>query len=136
MAKAYLVGAGIASLSAAALLIREGGFAGADITILEAQNRTGGSLDAEGDPEAGYTMRGGRMFELHFECTYDLLRSVPSLDSPDISVTQDTFAFHEDFAWNDKARLGGGGGAPRGPPARRVGGGAPPAAGGGGRPPP
>ncbi|MFD9261267.1 oleate hydratase [Streptomyces sp. NPDC059538] len=105
MAKAYLVGAGIASLSAAALLIREGGYAGADIRILEAQNRTGGSLDAEGDPEAGYTMRGGRMFELHFECTYDLLRSVPSLDSPDISVTQDTFAFHEDFAWNDKARL-------------------------------
>ncbi|GGZ04430.1 hypothetical protein GCM10010343_33010 [Streptomyces avidinii] len=72
VAKACLVAAGIASLSAAALLIREGGFAGADITILEARNRTGGNLDAEGDPDAGYTMRGGRMFELHFECTYDL----------------------------------------------------------------
>ncbi|MFF3209131.1 oleate hydratase [Streptomyces sp. NPDC002886] len=105
MAKAYLVGAGIASLSAAALLIREGGFAGSDITILEAQGRTGGSLDATGDPENGYTMRGGRMFELHFECTYDLLRSIPSLDAPGTSVTEDTFAFHEDFAWNDKARL-------------------------------
>ncbi|MDD9380875.1 oleate hydratase [Streptomyces sp. ZAF1911] len=105
MAKAYLVGAGIASLSAAALLIREGGFAGPDITILEAQDRTGGSLDAAGDPENGYTMRGGRMFELHFECTYDLLRSIPSLDAPGTSVTEDTFAFHEDFAWNDKARL-------------------------------
>ncbi|MGW8778432.1 oleate hydratase [Streptomyces sp. NPDC055796] len=105
MAKAYLVGAGIASLSAAALLIREGGFAGGDITVLEAGNRTGGSLDAAGDPETGYTMRGGRMFELHFECTYDLLRSIPSLEGPDVSVTEDTFAFHEDFAWNDKARL-------------------------------
>ncbi|MFF0214300.1 oleate hydratase [Streptomyces vinaceus] len=105
MAKAYLVGAGIASLSAAALLIREGRFAGADITVLEAQDRTGGSLDAAGDPESGYTMRGGRMFELHFECTYDLLSSIPSLDSPGTSVTDDTFAFHEDFAWNDKARL-------------------------------
>ncbi|MFJ7207152.1 oleate hydratase [Streptomyces sp. NPDC098789] len=105
MAKAYLVGAGIASLSAAALLIREGGFEGADITILEAQGRTGGSLDAAGDPDTGYTMRGGRMFELHFECTYDLLASIPSLDAPDTSVTEDTFAFHEDFAWNDKARL-------------------------------
>lgn len=114
MAKAYLVGAGIASLSAAALLIREGRFAGADITILEAQDRTGGSLDAAGDPDIGYTMRGGRMFELYFECAYDLLNSIPSLDSPDspgnakgaaTSVTEDTFAFHEDFAWNDKARL-------------------------------
>jgi oleate hydratase len=105
MAKAYLVGAGIASLSAAALLIREGKFAGQDIVILEAQDRTGGSLDAAGSPETGYTMRGGRMFELHFECTYDLLSSIPSLDDPARSVTEDTFAFHEDFAWNDKARL-------------------------------
>lgn len=105
MAKAYLVGAGIASLSAAALLIREGKFAGQDIVILEAQDRAGGSLDAAGSPEAGYTMRGGRMFELHFECTYDLLSSIPSLDNPAVSVTADTFAFHEDFAWNDKARL-------------------------------
>ncbi|MER6779042.1 MULTISPECIES: oleate hydratase [unclassified Streptomyces] len=54
MAKAHLVGAGIASLSAAALLIREGGFSGGDITVLEAQDRTGGSLDAAGDPETGY----------------------------------------------------------------------------------
>jgi oleate hydratase len=105
MAKAFLVGAGIASLSAAALLIREGRFAGRDITILEAQDRTGGSLDAAGSPEIGYTMRGGRMFELHFACTYDLLSSIPSLDNPAVSVTADTFAFHEDFAWNDKARL-------------------------------
>ncbi len=73
--------------------------------MLEAQDRTGGSLDAAGSPEIGYTMRGGRMFELHFECTYDLLSSIPSLDNPAVSVTADTFAFHEDFAWNDKARL-------------------------------
>ena len=112
MAKAYLVGAGIASLSAAALLIREGKFAGPDITVLEAQDRTGGSLDAAGSPEDGYTMRGGRMFELHFECTYDLLSSIPSLDNPAKSVTEDTFAFHEDFAWNDKARLIGSAGEP------------------------
>ncbi|MFD9358927.1 oleate hydratase [Streptomyces sp. NPDC060031] len=59
MAEACLVGAGIASLSAAALLIREGQFAGGDITILEARDRTGGSLDAAGGPDTGYTMRGG-----------------------------------------------------------------------------
>ncbi|MCX5559568.1 oleate hydratase [Streptomyces sp. NBC_00038] len=105
VAKAYLVGSGIASLSAAAFLIREGGFAGDDIVILEEQHREGGSLDAAGSPETGYTMRGGRMFEVHFDCTYDLLSSIPSLDDPAKSVTEDTFAFHEDFAWDDHARL-------------------------------
>ncbi|MFI1224472.1 MULTISPECIES: oleate hydratase [unclassified Streptomyces] len=105
MAKAYLVGSGIASLAAAAFLIREGGFAGRDIVILEEQDREGGSLDAAGTPETGYTMRGGRMFEIHFDCTYDLLSSIPSLDDPSKSVTEDTFAFHEDFAWDDHARL-------------------------------
>ncbi|MFI0976257.1 oleate hydratase [Streptomyces sp. NPDC021093] len=105
MAKAFLVGSGIASLSAAALLIREAGFSGEDIVVLEEQDREGGSLDAAGSPETGYTMRGGRMFELHFECTYDLLSSIPSLDDPTKSVTEDTFAFHDDFAWNDHARL-------------------------------
>ncbi|MBS2537802.1 oleate hydratase [Catenulispora sp. NF23] len=105
MAKAYLVGSGIASLSAAAFLIRDGGFAGADIVILDEQERVGGSLDAAGSPETGYTMRGGRMFELHFQCTYDLLASIPSLDDPAKSVTEDTFEFHDDFAWDDHARL-------------------------------
>ncbi|WP_392900081.1 oleate hydratase [Streptomyces sp. LN699] len=105
MAKAYLVGSGVASLSAATFLIREGKFAGADIVILEEQDRDGGSLDAAGSPETGYTMRGGRMFEIHFECTYDLLGSIPSLDDPSKSVTEDTFSFHEDFAWDDHARL-------------------------------
>ena len=105
MAKAYLVGAGIASLSAAAFLIRDGGFAGSDIHIFEEQDRKGGSLDAAGTPDAGYTMRGGRMFELQFRCTYDLLSSIPSLDDPTKSVTQDTFEFHEEFGWNDQTRL-------------------------------
>ncbi|MFC1413006.1 oleate hydratase [Streptacidiphilus sp. N1-12] len=105
MAKAYLVGSGIASLSAAAFLIREGRFEGRDIVILEEQDREGGSLDAAGSPETGYTMRGGRMFEVHFDCTYDLLSSIPSLDDPSKSVTEDTFAFHDDFAWDDHARL-------------------------------
>ncbi|MFF3975664.1 oleate hydratase [Streptomyces sp. NPDC001828] len=105
MAKAYLVGSGIAGLAAAAFLIRDGGFAGPDIVLLEEQDREGGSLDAAGSPETGYTMRGGRMFEVHFDCTYDLLSSVPSLDDPAKSVTEDTFAFHDDFAWDDHARL-------------------------------
>ena len=105
MAKAYLVGSGIAALSAAAFLIRDGGFAGRDIHLFEEQEQTGGSLDAGGNAVSGYTMRGGRMFEAQFGCTYDLLSSIPSIDDPATSVTQDTFEAHDAFAWDDASRL-------------------------------
>jgi oleate hydratase len=59
----YLVGAGIASLAAAAFLIRDGDIPGQNIKILEESAKIGGSLDAAGTPEGGYTMRGGRMIE-------------------------------------------------------------------------
>ncbi|MCW2873154.1 MAG: oleate hydratase [Streptomyces oryziradicis] len=38
-------------------------------------------------------MRGGRMFELQFRCTYDLLSSIPSLVDPSKSVTEDDVVF-------------------------------------------
>ncbi|PKV90081.1 oleate hydratase [Streptomyces sp. TLI_146] len=105
MAKAYLVGSGIAALAAATFLIRDGGFEGADIHLFEEQRNIGGSLDAGGTADAGYTMRGGRMFEAEFRCTYDLLSGIPTLDDPAVSVTQEILAGHEDFAWDDIARL-------------------------------
>ncbi|WP_308280529.1 oleate hydratase [Streptomyces lincolnensis] len=105
MAKAYLVGSGMAALSAAAFLIRDGGFDGTDIHLFEEQERIGGSLDAGGTPETGYTMRGGRMFEAEYRCTYDLLSEIPSLDDPSVSVTQEILDGHEAFAWDDISRL-------------------------------
>ncbi|MEU6148204.1 oleate hydratase [Streptomyces sp. NPDC047081] len=105
MAKAYLVGSGIAALAAAAFLIRDGGFDGADIHLFEEQRDVGGSLDAGGTPETGYSMRGGRMFEAEFRCTYDLLSGIPTLDDPAVSVTEEILAGHEEFAWDDVARL-------------------------------
>jgi len=53
-AKAYIVGAGIASLSAAVLLIRDGGFRGSNIRIMEELEVAGGALDGSGDPVKGY----------------------------------------------------------------------------------
>jgi|ERR1700722_4821413 len=44
----YLVGGGIASLAAAAFLIRDGNIKGHNINILEESARIGGSLDAAG----------------------------------------------------------------------------------------
>ena len=59
--RAYLVGGGIASLAAAAFLIRDGDIPGHRITIFEETDKLGGSLDASGSPQAGYVLRGGRM---------------------------------------------------------------------------
>ncbi|MDN3029213.1 oleate hydratase [Streptomyces sp. S.PB5] len=105
MAQAYLVGSGIAALAAAAFLIRDGGFDGADIHLFEEQRTIGGSLDADGSAEAGYSMRGMRMFEAEFRCTYDLLSGIPTLDDPSVTVTQEILAGQEEFAWDDVARL-------------------------------
>jgi oleate hydratase len=74
----YLVGAGVASLAAAAFLIRDADISGQNITILEESAKIGGSLDAAGTPTDGYTMRGGRMIESKYLCTFDLFSSIPT----------------------------------------------------------
>ena len=103
--KAHLVGSGIANLAAAAYLIKDGGFSGANITIYEEERLPGGALDAAGTPEKGYFMRGERMFEANYVCMYDLLSFIPSLDDPTKSIKQDTLEFTAAYAWNNKARL-------------------------------
>lgn len=107
--KAYLVGSGIASLSAACYLVKEGGLEGKNITIFEQDEKYGGSLDAGGNPTEGYSMRGGRMFEEKFNCTYDLLSFIPSISDPERSAKDELMEFHQEFFWNDKARLVAGG---------------------------
>ncbi|WP_426212235.1 oleate hydratase [Massilia sp. TWP1-3-3] len=104
--KAYLVGAGIGSLSAAAFMIRDGGIPGANITIFEAMPLPGGSLDGGGDDRAGYTLRGGRMLTTdNYECTWDLFKSIPSLQHPGQSVFDETIAFNLENIPESKARL-------------------------------
>lgn len=84
--KAYLIGGGIASLSAAAYMIHEGHMDGKNITILEETNILGGAMDGAGDAEKGYSARGGRELEEHYECTWDLFSFIPSLNDPNRSV--------------------------------------------------
>jgi oleate hydratase len=103
--KAYIVGAGVAGLAAAVYLIREGGVRGADITILTRDPVTGGALDGSGSAEEGYLIRGGRMFEAHFVCTWDLLSQVPSLREPGKSVTEEVFDFNRGVVTGSNARL-------------------------------
>jgi oleate hydratase len=103
--KAYLVGGGIAGLAAAAYLIKDGGLLGANITVYEEGGVMGGCLDAAGAAEKGYSMRGERMFEPNYVCTYDLLSFIPSLDDPAKSIKEDIFEFVDQYHWNNKARL-------------------------------
>ena len=100
----YLVGAGIASLAAAAFLIRDGDIAGHNITILEESARLGGSLDAAGTPADGYIMRGGRMLESKYLCTFDLFSSIPTLDESR-TVTEEIFEFNRMIKTSNKSRL-------------------------------
>jgi oleate hydratase len=71
------VGAGLASLSGATFLIRDGQMPGEKITILERLKLPGGALDGIKEPEKGFVIRGGREMEDHFECLWDLFRSTP-----------------------------------------------------------
>ena len=103
-AATYLVGGGIASLAAAVFLIRDGDVKGHTITILEESSRIGGSLDAAGNATDGYVMRGGRMIESKYLCTYDLFSSIPTLDGTK-TVTQEIFDWNETMKTSSKSRL-------------------------------
>jgi len=102
--KAYLVGGGIASLAAAVYLIRDGHVPGPNVYILS-EEALGGSLDANGSSEQGYSMRGSRMFGSAYVLTYELLSQIPSLDDPDKSVLEDTMEFWASQPWDAGARL-------------------------------
>ncbi len=92
---AWFVGSGLAALAGAAFLIRDGQMPGKQITILEQQHLPGGALDGIKEPEKGFVIRGGREMEEHFECLWDLYRSIPSLEIEGASVL-------DEFYWLDK----------------------------------
>lgn len=88
---AYLVGSGLGSLAAAAFLIRDGRMKGEHIHILEALKVPGGSCDGIKDPTKGFVMRGGREMDNHFECLWDLFRSIPSIETEGVSVLDEYY---------------------------------------------
>lgn len=92
---AYLIGSGLAGLAAAVFLIRDGKMRGNKIHIFEELAVPGGSMDGIYNPERGYIIRGGREMEAHFETLWDLFRSIPSLENPDVSVL-------DEFYWLNK----------------------------------
>lgn len=93
--RAHIVGGGIAGLAAAAFLATDGHMPGANITIYEAQPVLGGSMDAAGDPRLRYTCRGERELEAWMECLWYLCGKVPSLQTPGLTVLDETHRANE-----------------------------------------
>ena len=103
-ARFYLVGGGIAAMSAAAFMIRDGDVIGRNITLFEKLETLGGSLDGGGSAQEGYVLRGGRMFESKYVCTLELFASIPTLDGK-TTVTLETLAWNERMHTSAKSRL-------------------------------
>ncbi len=93
---AWFVGSGLAALSGAAFLIRDGQMPGNRITILEQHQLPGGALDGIKEPKAGFVIRGGREMESNFECLWDLYRSIPSLEIDGASVLDEFYWLNKD----------------------------------------
>lgn len=94
--QAWLVGGGLASLAAAAFLIRDAQMDGSRIHILESSDLPGGACDGLLRPDVGFVIRGGREMENHYECLWDLFRSVPSLEVEDASVLDEFYWLNHD----------------------------------------
>ena len=88
---AYIVGSGLAALAAACFLVRDGQMKGSHIHILEKDSIPGGACDGYLYEGLGYVMRGGREMDNHFECMWDLFRSIPSIETEGVSVLDEYY---------------------------------------------
>lgn len=102
----YFIGGGLGSLTGAAYLLRDCGFDGKNIHIIEALPVAGGSNDACGDAQHGWIQRGERMLNRQtYENFWDIMGSVPSLEREGMSVTEELFDFSEKNPCFAKARF-------------------------------
>ena len=93
---AYIVGSGLAALTAACYLVRDGQMKGEHVHILEKEQLAGGACDGWKFENVGYVMRGGREMDNHFEVMWDLFRSIPSIETEGVSVL-------DEYYWLNKA---------------------------------
>ena len=93
---AYIIGSGLAALTAACYLVRDGQMKGERIHILEKDKVAGGACDGYKFENIGYVMRGGREMDNHFEVMWDLLHSIPSIETEGASVL-------DEYYWLNKA---------------------------------
>ena len=88
---AYIVGSGLAALTTACYLVRDGQMKGEHIHVLEKGELAGGACDGYYYDGLGYVMRGGREMDNHFEVMWDLFRSIPSIETEGVSVLDEYY---------------------------------------------
>lgn len=88
---AYIVGSGLAALTAACYLVRDGQMKGEHVHILEKEPIPGGACDGYKYENVGYVMRGGREMDNHFEVMWDLFRTIPSIETEGVSVLDEYY---------------------------------------------
>ncbi len=88
---AYIIGTGLAALTAACYLVRDGQMKGERVHIFEKEEIPGGACDGYQFPGIGYVMRGGREMDNHFEVMWDLFRSIPSVETEGVSVLDEYY---------------------------------------------
>lgn len=103
--KAYIIGGGIAGLSAAIYLVDDIHMPGENITILESSEKFGGSMDGCGDAANGYLCRGERELEPNMECLWNICSKIPSLRNPGRTVLDEVWDFNYETPLHNKSRL-------------------------------
>ena len=103
--KAYIIGGGIAGLSAAVYLVDDAHMPGKNITMLESMKVVGGSMDGAGNAETGYTSRGERELEPQMECLWDICSKIPSLRNSGRTVLDDIWDFNYEHPLHNEYRL-------------------------------
>ena len=88
---AYIIGTGLAALTAACYLVRDGQMQGSHIHIFEKDPIPGGACDGWKFENVGYVMRGGREMDNHFEVMWDLFHSIPSIETEGVSVLDEYY---------------------------------------------
>lgn len=108
----WMVGGGIATMAAASFLIRDAGFPGQNIHFLEQLDITGGSMDGgrskvpDEQKLAAYDTRGGRMFEEEaYQCLWNLLQTIPTIEDPSTTVFEEFREFYKELPPHSKARI-------------------------------
>ena len=85
--RAHIGGGGIAGLATAAFLVDDAHMPGENITIYESA-ASGGRLGPEGE---WVQNPGSRMFERRYECLSYLLEKIPSIQTPGLTLLDETF---------------------------------------------
>jgi len=104
----YFVGGGIASLSGTIFAIQDGHVPGKNIHIFETMSILGGALDGVGSADTGYVCRGARKHDntaTSYSCTWDLMKTIPTLTDPNISLYDEFVKFNKRCVKNFGGRL-------------------------------